>query len=48
MCADQVKKLLFQLGFSYLWKNNDIIKLQLKCVIQRLYDLYFQKFYSYI
>lgn len=46
MWADQVKNLLSELGFSYLWQNNDITELQLKCVIQRLYDQYFQKFYS--
>ena len=46
MWADQVKNLLSELGFSYLWQNNNITELQLKCIIQRLYDRYFQKFYS--
>ena len=46
MWADQVKNLLSELGFSYLWQNNNITELQLKCIIQRLYDQYFQKFYS--
>ena len=35
MWADQVKNLISELGFSYLWQNNNITELQLKCVIQR-------------
>ena len=38
MWADQVKNLLSELGFSYLWQNNNITELRLKCIIQRLYD----------
>ena len=46
MWTDQVKNLLSELGFTYLWQNNNITELQLKCVIEKLYNQYFQKSYS--
>ena len=43
--ADEVKKLLNDLGFNYLWQNTNVSKLQLNNIIRRLHDQYLQTFY---
>ena len=45
-CADEVKKILFELGFAYLWNSQSIKRLQLQQIVQRLYDHYIQTWYS--
>ena len=42
----QVKQLLMDLGFNYLWEINDVNNLQINMVIQRIYDQYLQHWYS--
>ncbi len=42
----KVKSLLDNLGFSYSWNRNDVSKLQLNMVIQRLYDQYLQSWFG--
>lgn len=44
----QVKDLLCELGFTYLWNSQYVTNLQLQMVIQRLYDQYIQSWYSYV
>lgn len=44
--ASKVKQLLNELGFSYLWNNTNVTKLQLSCVIERVYDQYYQSWYE--
>jgi len=44
--SKQVRTLLDSLGFSYLWNNFNVSKLQLDSVIQRVYDFYFQHWYA--
>ena len=41
-CAGEVKKMLCELGFAYLWNSQSITRLQLQQVVQRLYDHYIQ------
>lgn len=41
-----IKCLLNELGFSYLWINQEISQLQLNMVIQRVYDHFLQEFYT--
>lgn len=41
-----VKHLLENLGFAYLWNNTNVTKLQLNSVIQRIYDQYIQQWYT--
>ena len=42
----QLKLLLNELGFTFLWDNQSITKLQLQMVIQCIYDQYYQSWYS--
>ena len=42
----QLKLLLNELGFTFLWNNQSITKLQLQMVIQCIYDQYYQSWYS--
>ena len=44
--AGEVKKMLCELGFAYLWNSQSITRLQLLQVVQRLYDHYIQNWYS--
>ena len=44
----QIKNLLCEFGFAYLWESQSITNLQLQLVIQRLYDQYIQNWYSYV
>ena len=44
--ALDVKTLLNNLGFAYLWNNENISRLQLNSVIDRLHDQYLQGFYA--
>ena len=44
--ALEVNNLLNDLGFSYLWNNEDITLLLLNKAIERLYYQYLQYFYS--
>lgn len=44
--AGQVKSLLSDLGFHYLWNNEDVTKVQLDKVIERLYDHFLQSWFS--
>jgi len=44
----QVKCLLFDLGFNYLWENNNVTKLQISKVIERIHDQYIQQWYQNI
>lgn len=44
--ANQVKMLITDLGYGYLWNNRDVTNLQLKCMIQTLYDQYLQGWFS--
>ena len=46
--AKHVKSLLDNLGFSFLWNDQNITKLQLESVIQRVYDSFYQQWYSEI
>ena len=39
-----VKLLLNELGFSYLWNNQEMSQLQLSMVIQRIHDQFYQEF----
>ena len=41
-----IRKLLNELGFSYLWDLQNMSKLQLDMVIQTIYDQYCQSWYS--
>jgi hypothetical protein len=41
--SKNVKTLLSDLGFSYLWNNVNIDNVQLKIIIQRIYDQYLQQ-----
>ena len=43
-----VKTLLNNLGFSYLWNSQNISQLQLNMVIQTIYDQFYQEFYATI
>ena len=43
-----VKLLLNELGFSYLWNNQEMSQLQLSMVIQRTHDQFYQEFYASI
>ena len=36
--ASEVKKILCELGFAYLWNSQSITRLQLQQVVQRLDD----------
>ena len=42
----QLKTLLNELGFTYLWNSQSMTKLQLQMVSQCIYDQYFQSWYS--
>ena len=42
----QIKSLLNELGFTYLWDNQTLTKLQVEMVIQCIYDQYFQSWYG--
>lgn len=44
--ACQVKKLITDLGFNYLWNDNNVTKVQLKRMIETLYDQYLQTWFS--
>ena len=44
----QVKQLLSDLGFNYLWGANNVTNLHIKMVIQRIYDQYLQHWYHEI
>ena len=44
--AFQLKSILDELGFSYLWNDQCISNLQLEMVTQSLYDQYFQGWYG--
>ena len=44
--ACQVKNLITDLGFNYLWNDNNVTKLQLKRMIETLYDQYLQSWFS--
>ena len=39
--AFQIKSLLDELGFTYIWNEQAITKVQLEMVIQCVYDQYF-------
>lgn len=41
-----VKDLLYNLGFAYLWDTQNITSLQIKAVVERLYDQYIQTWHS--
>ena len=44
--ASELKSMLNDLGFSYLWNADTITNIQLQKVIERLYDQYLQKWFS--
>ena len=44
--ALEIKKMLDNLGFGYLWINNVVTKLQLFKVIERLHDQYYQEWFA--
>ena len=44
--ALDVKTLLNNLGFAHLWNNENVLRLQLNRVIDRLHDQYLQGFYA--
>ena len=44
--ALEVKNLLNNLGFNYLWNNENVSNMQLKRVIETLYDQHLQGFYA--
>ena len=44
--AFQIKSLLDELGFTYIWNEQVITKVQLEMVIQCVYDQYFQNWYG--
>ena len=44
--ALEMKHLLNSLGFNYLWDNENVSNMQIKRVIETLYDQYLQRFYA--
>lgn len=44
--ANQVKNLICDLGYNYLWNNREITNLQLQCMIRTVYDQYLQSWFS--
>ena len=44
--ASELKSMLNDLGFSYLWNADTITSIQLQKVFERLYDQYLQKWFS--
>ena len=44
--AINVKNLLQELGFNCLWENGNITHIQFRMVLSRLYDQYFQQWFS--
>lgn len=44
--ASELKSMLNDLGFSYLWNIDTITNIQLQKVIERLYDQYLQKWFG--
>ena len=44
--AKQVKTLITDLGFNYLWNENNVTKRQLNIMIETLHDQYLQKWFS--
>ena len=44
--ALEIKNLLNTLGFNYLWKNENVSNMQLKRVIETLYDQHLQGIYA--
>ena len=46
--AYQVKSLLNNLGFSYLWNNSNVINIQIERVIERIIDQLLQSWYSQV
>jgi 5-bromo-4-chloroindolyl phosphate hydrolysis protein len=40
-----VKNLLDELGFSYLWNDLYVTRVQIDKVVERLYDQYYQVFF---
>ena len=41
-----MKKLITDLGFNYLWNDNNVTKLQLNRMVETLHDQYLQKWFS--
>ena len=43
---NKVKDLLYNLGFAYLWNDENVTKLQLRKIEERIYDQYYQSWYA--
>ncbi|MCU7801014.1 MAG: hypothetical protein KZQ70_12965 [gamma proteobacterium symbiont of Lucinoma myriamae] len=41
-----IKDLLYNLGFAYIWNSQSVTNLQLRLIIERLYDQYIQNWYG--
>lgn len=46
MWSKNVKKILDDTGFTYLWNNVSLSNVQIQNVIQRIYDQYLQQWFS--
>ena len=44
--ANQVKMLITDLGYGYLWNNKDVTNLQLQCMLKTLHDQFLQGWFS--
>ena len=44
--AKQVKQVIDNLGFSYLWMNDNVTQLQLDSMIRSIYDQFYQQWFS--
>lgn len=46
--AFQIKSILQQHGFEFVWNNQPSMEIPFKVIRQRIFDMYFQKWYSEI
>lgn len=46
--AFQIKSILQQHGFEFVWNNQSNMEIPFKAIRQRIFDMYFQKWYSEI
>ena len=44
--SNKVKDLLYNLGLAYLWNDDNVTKLQLRRIEERIYDQYYQSWYA--
>lgn len=44
--SSKVQSLLSELGFAYVWNDQNVTKLQLKCIKERIHGHYYQSWYA--